>query len=68
MLMTGSLFYLPVFAKEVPTPQQALQNFGIGAEKITQLEHGKIIGYEVSETSQEELANWYGYDTPGSLT
>jgi len=56
MLMTGSLFYLPVFAKEVPTPQQALQNFGIGAEKITQLEHGKIIGYEVSETSQEELA------------
>lgn len=56
MLLAGSLFYLPVFAQEVPTPQQALQNFGISAEQITQLEHGKIVGYEVSETSQEELA------------
>ncbi|MDD5410430.1 MAG: hypothetical protein PHF31_03310 [Methylobacter sp.] len=56
MLLTGALFYPPVFAQEVPTPQQALQNFGIDAAQIAELERGKIIAYEVSETSQKELA------------
>jgi len=56
ILLTGALFYLPVFAQEVPTPQQALQNFGIDAAKIAELERGKIVAYEVSETSQKELA------------
>lgn len=56
MLLTGALFYLPVFAQEVPTPQQALQDFGIDAAQIAQLERGEIVDYEVSETSQKELA------------
>jgi hypothetical protein len=56
ILLTGVLFYIPGFAEEAPTPQQALQNFGIGAGQIAQLEHGEIIDYEVSETSQKELA------------
>ena len=56
ILLTGALFYLPVFAQEVPSPQQALQNFGIDAAQIAELERGKIIAYEVSETSQKELA------------
>jgi hypothetical protein len=56
ILLTGTLFCLPGFAQEAPTPQQVLQNFGIGAGKIAELEDGKIIDYEVSETSQKELA------------
>lgn len=50
-------FQLPVvFAQEIPSPQQALQNFGISADQIPQLERGEIVSYEVSETSQKELA------------
>jgi hypothetical protein len=56
ILMTGVLYCLPVFGQEVPTTQQILQNFEIGAEQITQLERGEIVDYEVSETSQKELA------------
>lgn len=56
MLLTGALCCLPVFAQEVPTPQQALQNFGINATQIARLERGEIIDFEVSETSQKELA------------
>lgn len=55
MLLTGALFCPPGLAQEVPTPQQALQNFGIDASQIAQLERGEIINYEVSETSQKEL-------------
>lgn len=55
MLLTGVLFSLPVFAQQAPTSQQVLQNFGIGAEQIGQLDRGEIVAYEVSETSQKEL-------------
>ena len=56
LLLTGILNCLPVFADETPTPQQALQNFGINAEQITNLERGEIIAYEIPETGQKELA------------
>lgn len=47
--------HLPVFAQEPPSPQQALQNFGIAPAQIEQLEQGEIVSYEVSETSKKEL-------------
>lgn len=55
-IILGALFSLSVHAEEAPTPQQALQNFGIGAAQIAQLERGEIVAYDVSETSQKELA------------
>lgn len=56
LLLTGTLFFLPAFAQEAPSPHQALQDFGIGATQIAELERGEIVSYEVSETSQKELA------------
>ncbi|TAN70170.1 MAG: hypothetical protein EPN17_06460 [Methylobacter sp.] len=56
VLLTGALFYPPVFAQQTPSSQQVLQNFGIGAAQIAQLDRGEIVAYEVSETSQKELA------------
>lgn len=56
VLLSSALFCLPAYAQEAPSPQQALQNFGIGAAQIAQLERGEIVGYDVSETSQKELA------------
>ncbi|WP_333872907.1 hypothetical protein [Methylobacter sp.] len=57
VLLTGALFDYPVFAQEkMPDPQQTLHDFGIGADKVAELERGGIIDYEVSETSQQELA------------
>jgi len=56
MLLTGVLFYPPVFAQEAPTSQQVLQDFGIDTEKTAQLERGEIVAFDVSETSQKELA------------
>ena len=47
--------HLPVSAQQVPSPQQALQNFGIGPTQLEQLERGEIVSYEVSETSKKEL-------------
>lgn len=55
MMLVGTLIFSPVFAQEAPSPQQALQNFGIGTEQIAQLERGEIVSYDVSETSQKEL-------------
>ena len=55
-IILGALFSLSVYAEEAPTPQQALQNFGIGTAQIAQLERGEIVAYDVSETSQKELA------------
>jgi len=46
---------LPVYAQEIPSPQQALQNFNISPTQIEQLERGEIVSYEVSETSKKEL-------------
>ncbi len=56
MPLLGTLIFSPAFAQEAPSPQQALQNFGIGAEQIAQLDRGEIVSYEVGETSQKELA------------
>lgn len=56
ILLTGALFHSPVFAQQAPTSQQALQNFGISAAQIAQLDRGEIVAYDVSETSQKELA------------
>ncbi|MDD1622027.1 MAG: hypothetical protein LUQ11_11150 [Methylococcaceae bacterium] len=56
MMLVGALIFSPVFAQEAPSPLQALQNFGIGSEQIAQLERGEIVSYDVSETSQKELA------------
>lgn len=56
IVLAGALFCAPVFAEDAPTPQQALQNFGIPASQIGQLERGEIVSYDVSETSQKELA------------
>jgi hypothetical protein len=50
------LFSQSGFAQQAPTPEQLMQNLGIDATKIADLEGGKIISYEVSETSQKELA------------
>lgn len=56
LLSLVSIFLLsPVVAQEIPTPQQALQNFGISGAQIEQLERGEIVSYEVSETSLKEL-------------
>ncbi|MGZ4958157.1 MAG: hypothetical protein ACXV7J_02785 [Methylomonas sp.] len=55
-LLTSILFISPAYAQEAPAPQQALQNFDIGAAQIADLERGEIVSYEVSETSQKELA------------
>jgi len=55
-LLAAALCCQPAFAQEAPSPQQALQNFGIGSEQIPQLERGEIVSYDVSETSQKELA------------
>lgn len=46
---------LPVYGQEIPSPQQALQNFNISPTQIEQLERGEIVSYEVSETSKKEL-------------
>ena len=56
ILLAGTLFYRPALAQQAPTPQQALQNFGIGTAQIVHLDRGEIVAYEVSETSQKELA------------
>jgi len=48
--------FQPVFAQVAPTPEQALQNFGISALQIPQLECGEIVSFDVAETSQKELA------------
>lgn len=56
ILLSGALFSLPVSAQDTPSPQQALQNFGIDSAQFAQLERGEIVGYDVSETSQKELA------------
>lgn len=56
LLLTGTLFFSPAFAQEAPSPQQALQNFGVGTAQIAELERGEIVSYEVGETSQKELA------------
>lgn len=56
VLLGSFLAVTPATAQDAPSPQQALQNFGIGAEQIAQLERGEIVGYDVSETSQKELA------------
>lgn len=55
-LMFSAVLLQPVVAQEAPTPEQALQNFGISASQIPQLERGEIISYDVAETSQKELA------------
>jgi len=56
VVLTIALLDLAVFAQALPTPQQTLQDFGIGSDKIARLERGEIVDYEVSETSQKELA------------
>ena len=50
------LYCQSVVAQDIPTPHQVLQNFGISEAQIAQLEHGEIVSYDVSETSQKELA------------
>ena len=45
-----------VLAQEDSSQQQVMENFGIGASQIEQLERGEIISFDVSETSQKELA------------
>lgn len=59
-VLVSSLFFicslnLTVYAQEIPSPQQALKNFNISPAQIKQLEQGKIVSYEVSETSKKEL-------------
>src|SRR5574343_1582401 len=54
--VTVLLFCQAVSAQDAPSPQQALQNFGIAEAQMVQLERGEIVSYEVSETSQKELA------------
>ncbi|WFP52272.1 hypothetical protein PL263_09655 [Methylomonas sp. EFPC3] len=56
LLLSCVMAAAPTAAQEAPSPLQALQNFGIGAEQIAQLDRGEIVGYDVSETSQKELA------------
>jgi hypothetical protein len=56
IILTGTLFSVPVAAEEIPDPQQALQSLGIGAAQIARLERGEIVTYDVNETSQKELA------------
>ncbi|PPD33701.1 MAG: hypothetical protein CTY19_06760 [Methylomonas sp.] len=56
VVITVMLFCQSVLAQETPTPLQALQNFGIAEAQIAQLERGEIVSYDVSETSQKELA------------
>jgi len=47
VLMVSSVLLQPVVAQETPTPEQALQNFGISASQIPQLERGEIISVAV---------------------
>ncbi|MBD9362135.1 hypothetical protein [Methylomonas fluvii] len=56
LLSTAALFQQAAYAQDAPSPQQALQNFGISTAQIPPLERGEIIAYDVSETSQKELA------------
>ncbi|OQW74468.1 MAG: hypothetical protein BVN35_10320 [Proteobacteria bacterium ST_bin11] len=56
LLSAAAMFYQTACAQEAPSPQQALQNFGISAAQIPNLERGEIVGYDVSETSEKELA------------
>ena len=56
MLTASLLICQPVLAQETPSPEQVLQNFGISTSRIPQLEQGEIVSFEVSETSQKELA------------
>lgn len=56
LLLISAQHCLPVSAREALTPQQALQNSGIDATQIAQLERGEIVDYGVSETGQKELA------------
>lgn len=62
------LFNLNVVAQEIPSPEQALQNFNINAAGIKQLEEGEIVSYEVSETSKKELAVGLAMIIPASLS
>lgn len=59
--LQATLFLCVIFsqlllAQNVPNSQQFLENFGISSEQISQLDRGEIVTYEVSETSQKELA------------
>ncbi len=67
MLFMGLITIGIVCAQEAPTPQQALKSFGVSAEQIRQLESGEIISYEVSETSQKELAIGVAMILPANL-
>ncbi len=55
-LFLCTLFNQLLLAQNVPSTQQFLENFGISSEQISQLDRGEIVTYEVSETSQKELA------------
>jgi len=46
---------LSVYAQEIPSPKQALQNFDISPAQMQLLERGEIVSYEVNETSKKEL-------------
>lgn len=59
---------LTVYAEEIPSPQQALQNLNISPAQIKQLERGEIISYEVSETSKKELGIGLAMIMPVALT
>ncbi|PXW83879.1 hypothetical protein C8R34_12517 [Nitrosomonas sp. Nm84] len=68
-----SLFFicslnLTVYAQEIPSPQQALQNFNISPAQIKQLEQGKIVSYEVNEASKKELGIGLAMLIPVALT
>ncbi|MGZ5009073.1 MAG: hypothetical protein ACXV8W_14305 [Methylobacter sp.] len=67
VLLIIALFDLVVYAQTVPAPQQTLQEFGIGPAKIGELERGEIVDYEVSETSQKELAIGVAMILPAAL-
>lgn len=67
MLFLSLLAIGIVCAEEAPTPQQALKSFGVSAEQIRQLESGEIISYEVSETTQKELAMGVAMLLPAKL-
>lgn len=55
IILASIVFFQPVHAQNAPSPEQALQNFGIAASQIPQLESGQIVSYDVTETSQKEL-------------
>ncbi len=55
-LFLCAIFSQLLWAQNLPNAQQFLENFGISVEQISQLDRGEIVTYEVSETSQKELA------------